>query len=715
LFVDNLLTRQEPDIPKRIPESFKTILHTHICLWLGSGFGVEDITTGFESPFLFLRGLPHDIGDDKLKRLLGRFGEVLNIKRLSSSTSFKAEFAKASEAYSAYTSLHGKFEFGHKLDLRLSDEGKMNQTKITDTVVRIDWDLPHLSVFMGFDSMALANQAIDKASQTPYGDHVVTGAVHIGLPALGKVTVKFDNMPVDVNPKKLEELYGKHDGWMRTAANYTEPSVEDSISGLKKYLKQFGPTLRDVDIRPPPYREGKMRAWAYFATPKDAQAAAERMHTRKPPFSGRTRIMARHLHKIEFNLSLIKYHKAARDIEDLAQQIWRQSPGYSLAIVDKVSHYVLRLTGENLKVLGQLKSELERRLNGEQLLEHGKPAWDEYFGGYFGILFSEALEREFPGVKIERSTARRTIRIFGSAKDRAIVRTRLLEKVAQLRKRGYFVIQLDGRLTNAFITGGHKKLVEKLGADNAVLDLWNRTLSILGDREAQLLAEDAVSVVRMHHKMNYGNKPRPNECPVCFEEVTVPVKLPCGHSWCRACLKRYLQASVDHKLFPLKCLGKEAKCTERVPLYIARDLLSPAEFDAVVQSAFDAHIQTHASQFHFCPTPDCSQVYRPAPAGTFIQCPSCLVRICPSCHTDAHDGLTCAESGAGDDLFQEWIAQHDVKQCPGCKIAIEKDEGCNHMTCAACKTHLCWVCLKTFKSVDDVYPHMRHAHGGIGL
>jgi LSD1 subclass zinc finger protein len=99
-----------------------------------------------------------------------------------------------------------------------------------------------------------------------------------------------------------------------------------------------------------------------------------------------------------------------------------------------------------------------------------------------------------------------------------------------------------------------------------------------------------------------------------------------------------------------------------------------------------------------------------------LQCPSCLARICPNCHVEAHDGISCANRDiGGEKLFREWMEAHDVKSCPGCRAPIEKTEGCNHMTCTRCQTHICWVCLETFPKAEGIYDHMRAAHGGIGL
>lgn len=38
----------------------------------------------------------------------------------------------------------------------------------------------------------------------------------------------------------------------------------------------------------------------------------------------------------------------------------------------------------------------------------------------------------------------------------------------------------------------------------------------------------------------------------------------------------------------------------------------------------------------------------------------------------------------------------NFKQCPNCEIIIEKDEGCNHMTCVSCNHQFCWLCMEKY-------------------
>jgi IBR domain, a half RING-finger domain/RING-type zinc-finger/RNA recognition motif. (a.k.a. RRM, RBD, or RNP domain) len=679
---------------------------------LSAGFDVRDIITGFETHWVFLDNIPVHVTTEDINPLLQPFGRVMDVKwrawANSSTKMARVRLSTPAEARQACIALDDAQVFDTTISTRLPVNDAQKGTVFQDTAVRVQWTAPSKVAYGGYSTMERANKAIE-AARIPFRDHLVKASVHVGLPVVGIVTVRFQGVPSDANEGDMERFAHPDDVvWERP--NYS--SLPHAVNGIKRILEEDTEPL-SFDVLPPPYKNGAtVCAWAHFRTPADAKVACNRLHGRRPMFTGKSRVFVRHFRSLSYSLSPTVYEKLEKDLQLLRSLAWfRGRATISVVIRFPPQPILVKLSGEDIKELGQLKSEFERILKGEIVRQDGKVAWDGFFARPAGNTFITELERANPGVTIQRDVHRRMIRLLGSAQNRGKVREKLLMKLHELRSQHIRTLPLDGRLIGLFLRKDLMLLREELGFENVNLDIDHQNLQIRGNDIAYETAREAIIRARSRHP-----EERPSniaECPVCFNQVTARITLPCGHSWCRGCLKDYLTSSIDNKYFPLTCLASEAKCTERIPLNLAREILAVSEFDAVVNAAFTSYVQSRPDEFHYCPSPDCPQIYRMSARDTVLQCPSCLLRLCPNCHVEAHDGFACPESG--DSLFQKWMKNHDVKNCPGCKIPIERAEGCNHMTCTQCQTHICWVCLQTFPRGEGIYDHMRSLHGGIGL
>ena len=77
-------------------------------------------------------------------------------------------------------------------------------------------------------------------------------------------------------------------------------------------------------------------------------------------------------------------------------------------------------------------------------------------------------------------------------------------------------------------------------------------------------------------------------------------------------------------------------------------------------------------------------------------CFKCLKKAHRPIHCDMlnkwHDRIQ-----VGNDDTDIWI-KLNTKNCPKCKISIQKNQGCMHMTCSQCRYEFCWLCLGDYRN-----------------
>lgn len=208
-------------------------------------------------------------------------------------------------------------------------------------------------------------------------------------------------------------------------------------------------------------------------------------------------------------------------------------------------------------------------------------------------------------------------------------------------------------------------------------------------------------------------------CPICYEDsVPTPDKVfgfRCGHVYCRDCAHAHLQSKINSgQLLDISC--PDPSCTATIPLDDVRQLLSDPEFDRYEEMATAALLRVQAL-VSFCPK--CKQAAllnsigpRAVQQATTVQCLSCKHRYCSKCDRSPHpEGEVCRDRASdtdddpvedsrkqpeNDDKTKEWLREHHSKQCPKCRMWVEKNKGCQHMTCANCEHQFCWICMQPY-------------------
>ncbi|VDK48649.1 unnamed protein product [Anisakis simplex] len=102
----------------------------------------------------------------------------------------------------------------------------------------------------------------------------------------------------------------------------------------------------------------------------------------------------------------------------------------------------------------------------------------------------------------------------------------------------------------------------------------------------------------------------------------------------------------------------------------------------------------------WCPAVDCGRVIKVTHSEARPVMCKCKTVFCFACGHEWHEPVNCRllklwlKKCSDDSETSNWISAN-TKECPRCQVTIEKDGGCNHMTCknAACKMEFCWMCL----------------------
>lgn len=101
--------------------------------------------------------------------------------------------------------------------------------------------------------------------------------------------------------------------------------------------------------------------------------------------------------------------------------------------------------------------------------------------------------------------------------------------------------------------------------------------------------------------------------------------------------------------------------------------------------------------------------------GDILTCDHCGKKTCVRHKIRWHTGMTCAQydlsltASKNNMATNRWL-RTNTKQCPKCAVNIEKNDGCDHMTCRNCRYEFCWVCMVDYNRIrqNGNTQHARH-------
>ena len=192
-------------------------------------------------------------------------------------------------------------------------------------------------------------------------------------------------------------------------------------------------------------------------------------------------------------------------------------------------------------------------------------------------------------------------------------------------------------------------------------------------------------------------------CRICFDEVPADKAraAPCGHSFCDECYAGYLDNAVQEGAGCVLAPCPEQECATSVPLKLWEQLLDQERFERLRRFRLENFV-TSSKDLRWCPGAGCDKIVRSGAACTSVKCTvangGCGAAFCVRCGEEAHQPAGCpalaewAEKCQNESETANWILAN-TKRCPKCQTRIEKNQGCNHMSCSQCKYEFCWMCM----------------------
>ncbi|KAI2795135.1 E3 ubiquitin-protein ligase dbl4 [Penicillium oxalicum] len=194
-------------------------------------------------------------------------------------------------------------------------------------------------------------------------------------------------------------------------------------------------------------------------------------------------------------------------------------------------------------------------------------------------------------------------------------------------------------------------------------------------------------------------------CDICCDEGSdmETYAMRCGHRFCVGCYRQYLAQKIkaEGEAARIQCPGE--KC-HRIVDSKSLDLLVTDDLKERYRALLTRTYVDDKENLRWCPAPECiyavdcavkaRDLRRIVPT---VQC-RCGHEFCFGCSLSDHQPAPCTlvkmwlQKCEDDSETANWISAN-TKECPKCQSTIEKNGGCNHMTCRKCRHEFCWMCM----------------------
>jgi len=219
-------------------------------------------------------------------------------------------------------------------------------------------------------------------------------------------------------------------------------------------------------------------------------------------------------------------------------------------------------------------------------------------------------------------------------------------------------------------------------------------------------------------------------CSICCCEDKITLEdacqLPtdtCRHGTrtvCDECLARHIHAEVTGKGNVSTITCPESGCAAVMKHHEVQRWAIAQVFETYDTLLLRSHLQA-LEDFRWCAWAGCGygQIHPSMDDAPIMKCQKCKRKTCFTHSCEWHQDRTCAEfeddAAQSEEvaLLQQLENGGKIKRCPKCSQGIEKNQGCDHMTCrkpVGCGYEFCWRCLAPYDGVAGIRSVGNTAH-----
>eukprot|EP00477_Mikrocytos_mackini_P002273 GAHX01002511.1.p1 GENE.GAHX01002511.1~~GAHX01002511.1.p1 ORF type:complete len:404 (-),score=82.75 GAHX01002511.1:64-1275(-) len=222
------------------------------------------------------------------------------------------------------------------------------------------------------------------------------------------------------------------------------------------------------------------------------------------------------------------------------------------------------------------------------------------------------------------------------------------------------------------------------------------------------------AVIKENGKLQKENR---IECGLCFtlpNQTDHHTTTACNHSFCTECFYKYLEFTLHNCNNYFPCLMCPTCNLEISNNFLFNEIKYLPNLDPetdlsliLTNKLIDSEIQHKFKLKKLiikCSTANCTSLFLPA-NEKIGHCTSCSKDTCLICENKIHGILNCIQNkklksllGSENDYNSAVYIASNTINCPNCLVRLNRDRGCNHLTCTSCKYEFCWVCLDNWKN-----------------